>query len=252
MPIVHKEPSGLPELRERQPTWAHITRSATVSTQTYLRIKQMIISCELAPGTGVNEIDISRRLGISRSPLREAFRRLEEEAFMETSGGRALRVANITPRGVSELYDVRCALEAFAAGRAEDIDPRLIQMVEAKLKLIAKDLARGKVQSFNDADFEFHDLYVRRYGNATLAAQLVGLRDHLVRIWHFAGSHLDHTKLSYEEHLDILAAIRSGKASRLQAEVTRHILAVGKRVTGFVEEVSDKSTEARRGSLLKS
>ncbi|WP_158805712.1 GntR family transcriptional regulator [Acidisoma sp. L85] len=236
-------------LKPREPAWTKITRNVTVSTQTYVRIKQMIISCELPPGAGVNEIDISRRLGISRSPLREAFRRLEEEAFMEASGGRALRVSNITPRGVSELYEVRCALEAFAAGRAEEINPRLVRMAEAKLKIIAKDLTRGKIQSFNDADFEFHDLYVQRYGNETLAAHLVGLRDHLLRIWHFAGSHLDHTKLSYEEHLDILAAIRSGKANRLQAEVTRHILAVGKRVTGFVEEVASKSSD-RLGEKL--
>jgi DNA-binding GntR family transcriptional regulator len=239
MPIVHIKGSGIPEPRKQEPAWTHITRTVTVSTQTYLRIKQMIISCELPPGAGVNEVDISRRLGISRSPLREAFRRLEEEAFMEASGGRALRIANITPRGVSELYEVRCALEAFAAGRTEKIDPRLVQMAEAKLKLIAKDLARGEVQSFNEADFEFHDLYVQRYGNKALAAHLVGLHDHLLRIWHFVGSHLDHTKLAYEEHLDILAAIRSGKANRLQAEVTRHVLAVGKRVTGFVEEVGN-------------
>ncbi len=63
-----------------------ITRPELISDQTYESIRQLIINCQLQPGVPFVEADVARRLGISRSPLREAVRRLEEEGFIETLG----------------------------------------------------------------------------------------------------------------------------------------------------------------------
>ena len=97
-----------------------ITRPELISDQTYESLRQLIINCQLQPGVAFVEADVARRLGISRSPLREAVRRLEEEGFIETLDGRR-RVAAITAEKVLELYEFRCVLEKFAADRSEGL-----------------------------------------------------------------------------------------------------------------------------------
>ena len=68
--------------------------------QTYDTLREMIIRCELAPGTPVREADLARQLGVSRSPLREAVRSLEKEGFIEETSGRSRIVSQVTAEKV--------------------------------------------------------------------------------------------------------------------------------------------------------
>lgn len=214
--------------------WPYIERGVSLSGKTYRRIKDLLLSCELEPGKPLNEIALSRRLGISRSPLREALRQLQEECLVET-WARGVRATPVTRRGILELYELRLALESFAArqaaGRIKDDD---VAVAEAGLEQTAAPLAKGDVRPFTNSDFEFHDLYVRNCGNTLLIDRIGRLRDHLRRVWNHVGIRIEDTILAYQEHLEILAAIRTADSVILQQAVERHIAAVGKRVSACV------------------
>src|SRR5690606_38655720 len=110
-----------------------------------------IIKCQLQPGLPFVEAEIARGLGISRSPLREAVRRLEEEGFIDSNDGRR-RVAPITAEKVLQLYEFRCVLEKFAAEKSEGlISLKELERVTSKFDDIAAELDRRNVQPFNDA-----------------------------------------------------------------------------------------------------
>jgi DNA-binding GntR family transcriptional regulator len=213
-----------------------IERPELISEQTYENIRQLIINCQLQPGLPFVEADIARRLGISRSPLREAVRRLEEESFIETLDGRR-RVAPITADKVLQLYELRCVLEKHAADKSEGLISRKeLERVTAKFDHIAAELDRRNVQPFNDADFEFHQLFIGRCGNPLIIAQLSKLEMQLRRVMNFFGRRVGHTKLAFQEHLEIVETIRSPRPGALSKAVEHHILAVGRRVSEFVRE----------------
>lgn len=205
--------------------------------QTYEIVRDLIIGCRLSPGTPVIEADLARQLGISRSPLREALRRLEEEGFVEEASGRFRLIATITSEKVLQLYEFRCVLEKFAADRAEGmISSDALERVTNKFDYLAAELDRSNVLPFNDADFEFHQLFISRCGNPLIVNQLSRLESQLRRVWNFVGSHVLHTRLSLQEHIEIVEAINAPRPRLLASAVERHILAVGRRVAGFVEE----------------
>jgi DNA-binding GntR family transcriptional regulator len=216
--------------------WEQIERGLSLSEKTYVRLKEIIISTDLKPGQVINEIDLARRLGISRSPLREALRQLQEEGLVDTCG-RGMRVAPVTRRGVIELYELRLALESFAARKAAGrIGWQEIDAAQAELEKTAQPLARGDVRPFTNLDFQFHDIYVRSCGNSVLVDRIGRLRDHLRRIWRHVGIRVAHTEMAYREHSDILEAMRSGDPVRLQSAVEKHIAGVGERVASCVAE----------------
>jgi GntR family transcriptional regulator, rspAB operon transcriptional repressor len=211
-------------------------RPELISEHTYQSIRNSIIACQLRPGAPFVEADVARRLGISRSPLREAVRRLEQEGFLETANGKR-RIASLTPAQVLQLYEFRCVLEKFAADRSEGlISPRDLEGVTSKLDFIYSELERGNVQPFNEADFEFHQLFISKCGNPMIVKQLSVLQSQLLRVRHFFGSRVEHTFLAYEEHLAIIGAIRAPKTGGLAKAVESHIQAVGRRVAEFVRE----------------
>jgi DNA-binding GntR family transcriptional regulator len=213
-----------------------IARPELISDQTYDSIRQLIINCQLQPGVPFVEADVARRLGISRSPLREAVRRLEEEGFIETMDGRR-KVAPITAEKVLQLYEFRCVLEKFAADKSEGlIALKDLDRITSKFDYLAAELDQRNVQPFNDADFEFHQLFIGRCGNPLIVSQLAKLESQLKRVMNFFGKRVGHTKLALEEHIEIVEAIRSPKPGVLANAVERHILAVGRRVSEFVRE----------------
>lgn len=211
--------------------WASIERGLSLSSKTYKRVKMLLVSCELQPGQAINEIELSRRLGISRSPLREALRQLREEWLVEESA-RGLRAARMTRRGIVELYELRLALESFAARQAAGRIPEFdIELADEGLKETAAPLARGDHWPFTNRDFEFHDLYVRYCGNELIIDRIGRLRDHLRRVWSYVGIRAEDTVLAYHEHVEILAAARTGDSALLQRAVERHVSACGTRVS---------------------
>ncbi len=98
-------------------------------------------------------------------------------------------MAPITAEKVLQLYEFRCVLEKFAADRSEGlISLKELDRVTSKFDYIAAELDQRNVQPFNDADFEFHQLFIGRCGNPLIVSQLAKLESQLKRVMNYFGT----------------------------------------------------------------
>src|SRR3954463_13681390 len=96
------------------------TAAQSIQEKAYNLLRNRILSGDLAPGSALSEASIARQLGNSRGPLREAVRRLTAEGFLRQAPNGGSVVVEFSRRDVAELYELREALEVYAAGKAAE------------------------------------------------------------------------------------------------------------------------------------
>jgi len=177
--------------------------------EAYERLRAWIVNGTLHPGELLRDQEIARSLGVSRTPVREALRRLEDEGFVETALNRWTRVAPLDLRKAIEGYRIIEALEVLAMQDAQLTQQDLSGMEianEAMRKAIQRKDAAGALR----ADEIFHGAWISRAQNSELWLLLGQLKTKLRRVeiayWHRAA----HTDQSFHEHLAILKALGQG------------------------------------------
>jgi DNA-binding GntR family transcriptional regulator len=144
----------------------------TATERAYRVLKQLILDNELPVGTQLLELEAAARLGMSRTPVREAMVRLEQEGMIELRPRHGMRVLPLSATALAEIYEVITALEGAAAetlarngAAAEDI-----RAMRAAVAEMDTALARDDLTAWSRADEWFHSLLVKAAGNARLAA----------------------------------------------------------------------------------
>ena len=208
----------------------------------YQLIQQKIATGELRAGTLLSELAISKELGSSRTPVREAAGQLLAEGLLELSPGGGLVVPQLSRQGIIDLYELREALEVFAVGRAarEGVRPadkqRLESLLEETQILITelkatgrKELNAEQMKRFAVADLGFHAMLIRLSSNARI---LKVVNDTRLMIRIFAIQRSGHRRIEleriYKQHQAILQAVldhNDEDAKRLLAE---HIQSSGR------------------------
>jgi DNA-binding GntR family transcriptional regulator len=144
----------------------------------YLHVLNKLLSGELRAGTPLSEASLARELGTSRTPLREALRRLVSEGFIRQIPNRGSMVAEFSKRDVAEIYELREALETYAVGQAAEHVLRSTDL-EALRKLVAEvahlrdelihsgatELNAAQMKRFLQIDMNFHSMLVRAAAN---------------------------------------------------------------------------------------
>jgi DNA-binding GntR family transcriptional regulator len=131
-------------------------------------LREAIVEGRLAPGEPVVEAQLSRQLGVSRAPLREALRSLENEGLVVSVPWRGAIVAPLTERGVNELQAFRRLLEVFAAEQALERDDADIASLEALVAEMERCAEASDLACMNQADVRFHTRIVEMSGNQLL------------------------------------------------------------------------------------
>ncbi|GAB2565016.1 GntR family transcriptional regulator [Leucobacter ruminantium] len=212
-----------------------LQRGPSLAEQAYAAIQELIISGVFTPQTVLSENDLARRLSISRSPLREAIRRLQDEGMLNESGPRGFSVPPITTEFVAHLYQVRRALEGEAAFLARNIPRDEIARVRRAMESIEADIAEGRSHSFAHGDAELHSLYIDRCGNPMLLHLIGRLQGPLARVRVFANPLHAHLRASIREHLAVLDAMEAEDPAALQRAVVRHIDGISERLLQHIE-----------------
>lgn len=210
-------------------------RAPSLAEQAYVTLREWIVAGDLAPAVPLSENDLARRFAISRSPLREAIRRLQDEKLLEPSGPRGFSVPPLSVQLVRDVYGVRRALETAAAEAATAIPADEVTAMRARLTDQAAAIGRGDLAPFTEGDFDFHDLFVAHCGNRLLIGHLHRLRGNIRRIMTYAGQFPGHTEASLREHEVILAAIEAGDTLVLRAAVDAHLRGVTERLAATLE-----------------
>ena len=148
-----------------------------LNAQVYDILKDMIADQRFTPGSSLNVEQLTQELGVSRTPIWEAVRRLEQEGIVAHTPHKGVRVVELTRQMALELYEVRETMEAMAARLgAERATPEIIQQMEKILAEQTQIVNREDDVAYSRSDHDFHLLIYEACGNNLLKEILDGLR----------------------------------------------------------------------------
>jgi DNA-binding GntR family transcriptional regulator len=196
--------------------------ATSLSDQAYYRLREMIVTLELAPGAALNERDLMVRTQLGRTPIREALRTLANERLVEIFPRRGVLVAGVNAGDLAGLSEVRRLLEPPAARAAAE--RRTAADRAATEQLIAElDGADGDERSLIDLDQRIHRHVYRCTHNPFLVAALGEHYLLSLRIWFLALDRVESLGDAVREHRELLEAIRDGDGDLAEAAMRRHI-----------------------------
>jgi DNA-binding GntR family transcriptional regulator len=213
----------------------------TLSEQAYNELRTMIVRLDLAPGDVLREEDLRERLGIGRTPIREALQRLAREHFVTVIPRRGMFVAGIDVSELSMLFETRTVLEPYAArlAAARGSDRQWAEMA-AELKATKK--AKGDNEQLMAIDRRCHELMWEAADNRFLLDTLDTLYAQSDRLWHLYLSEVADMGHAVTEHAEILAALEAGDGDAAADLVEAH-------VRGFDEDIRAAVTERLESPL---
>lgn len=145
-------------------------------------LREAILRGELKPGERLMELQLASQLGVSRTPIREAIRMLEQEGLAVTMPRKGAEVAKMTLKGMEDVLEVRAALDELASQLAcERISEEQLVRLEERKKAFEQSLKTGNVKAIAEADVNFHDVIYEATGNPKLVSMLNNLREQIYR-----------------------------------------------------------------------
>ncbi|EHH12899.1 GntR family transcriptional regulator [Mesorhizobium amorphae] len=222
----------------------------TVRERTYQAVLQMILSGELAPGAAIDERALINRLDVSRTPIREAIGVLAKEGLVEIEPYRGFRVRRFTLKEVSDLYELRRALESFAIRLAvEHISNAHIAKLQTILNAGVDALEAGQMQAYGAHDQDFHELIAELSGNIALIDTLGRLSRQIQICRMIANKSPEFPKRAAIERDEILDALMARDADRAAKLMDAHILDVQQTL---LQQLSGNLNVANDGAPRKS
>jgi len=176
------------------------------------RLRSWIVEGVLQPGEVIRDHALAERLGVSRTPVREALLRLEAEGLVETSPNRWTRVCPITVETAEEIYPIIESLELLALRLAAGAnDPEFVPSLRRANRDLAASIAGKNAKAAAAADHAFHNAIVSRSGNAELISLIEGLKQKHRRVESVYFGRSVAALASVTEHKRMIAAIAQRK-----------------------------------------
>ena len=215
-------------MQERTPA---TTAGATglLSDRAYAALRDRLISLAIPPGAPIDEDALTRKLGVGRTPVREAVRRLALEGLVVVFPRRGTFASSIDMTSLSDITDVRCQLEPHAAARAATLADAG-DRAEAAGLMSELERAAADQRSLIELDARVHRFVHRCSRNPYLARDLDRYLNMSLRIWHLTFDRLPPLDDPVREHRALLEAIARGDAEAARAIALEHVL-------GFAREM---------------
>ncbi len=187
-------------------------------------LRQAILRGELKPGERLMEIHLAQRLGVSRTPVREAIRKLELEGLVLMIPRKGAVVAEITVSDLEDVLEVRMALEELAVKHAcRSVTQEQLSEIRRYAEEFRKALSGDDIAACAQADMKFHEAIYAATGNSRLVQILNNLREQMYRYrMEYLKDRRSHKNL-IEEHDEILRALESRDAELAIRMTTKHI-----------------------------
>jgi DNA-binding GntR family transcriptional regulator len=221
-PPVEDESMSTSLLSIHQPEAAE---ARSLSDQAYYRLRELIVTLELPPGSIVSERELQERLGLGRTPVRDALRALARERLVDVYPRRGIFVASVNVRDLAGLSELRAVLESFAARLAAE---RATAIDRAESDALLDELAEASdgrdERRLIDLDQRIHRHVYRSACNPFLEATLNEYYVLTLRIWFLALDRVARLDDAVREHRELLEAIRDGDPSRAEQAMRRHVV----------------------------
>jgi len=206
----------------------------------------------LKPGERIMEIQLAEELGVSRTPVREAIRKLELEGYVVMMPRRGTYVANMSIRDISEIFEIRTALESLSNGlAAERITPEELEHLQRLLVMISSYIETKDMDKIVETDIEFHDLLYHAARNSRLVGIISNLRDQLTRFRTLSMSYPGRLEATLDEHRTIVEAIAQGDSRAAKKAAEKHMENSEKTLLKAMDAIKKKQAKEKASKKKK-
>src|SRR5262250_908013 len=216
--------AGYPGRSRPEPIFSGQHDRRKVTDWVYEELKDAIVDLRLAPGEPLREATLAEQLGVSKTPIREALTRLEQEGLVETTSFKGAVVSGYSRQDLIEIYELRELLENAAARAAAESMPdadldRLRRICRESRKLTKGGDAAGLAALIS----AFDDVLFDQVRNSRIRALIENLRAHLTRIGHLTEGIPGRIEASVDEHEKIVQAIAARDPELAERQMRAHI-----------------------------
>jgi len=214
----------------------------SITSKVYEHIKQKILSGSLLPGTHLLETQIAEQMGVSRSPLREAFRLLQAYGLVETRASQGVFVRDLAADEVWEIYTARRLIEGYAASlAAQRATPEDIERLRRAMERADVAARKEDYQATIIADFDLHRLIWEISGHKVVYDILTRLEVQ-IRMFMVAQAPLfEDLYDSVRDHQRVIEAVAHGDAEAARASIEQHVIEAGTLVISRIEQEQEES-----------
>ncbi len=200
-----------------------IEKHLTLREKILENIRDAIISGSLKAGSRVSEPELAERYGISRTPIREAFRQLESEGYLTVIPRRGAVVSEFSEKDVEEFYAIKSILEGYAARRAcEKLTDKELGRLQAINDRLSELAEHNDIKTFFKIHSDFHDTFIKAADNEKLRDLINSLVTRFQRLRLTSLSMPGRMRISVQEHEKIIEAFRSRDAESAEALVRKN------------------------------
>jgi phosphonate utilization transcriptional regulator len=202
-----------------------LLRSSSLTSVVQQEIERRILAGELPPGAKLIEAALAAELGVSRGPVREAFRRLETAGLLRQEKHRGVFVRDVPLAEAMDIYDLRAMIdEAVGRRLASAITPEQLKAVRALVEAMEKAVKSGDADAYHLLNLEFHDALVEAAGNRKLFELYRRLINELGLFRRLNLADAKALPLSVADHRAIVKAIASGDPEAAARAMRDHVL----------------------------
>ncbi|SMB89442.1 transcriptional regulator, GntR family [Thermanaeromonas toyohensis ToBE] len=187
-------------------------------------LREAIITGQLKAGERLMEVQLAEEMGVSRTPVREAIRKLELEGFVVMIPRKGAYVADISTKDIADVFEIRAALEALAAALAcERITEEELEELERLLVRVAECVEKNDLETLIQVDTQFHDVLYRASRNDRLVQIINNLREQIQRFRTTSLATPGRMRETLEEHKALVEAIAARNVELAQRLAQEHI-----------------------------
>lgn len=198
-------------------------KTISLADKIFERLESDILTGKYQRGQILTELRLVEDMGVSRTPIREAVRNLEQEHIVET-GPKGIVVLGVTREDLEDIYAIRIRIESMAAAfAAERISPEQLLELKEALDLQEYYVNREDPEHIIKLDSSFHELLYRASGSSVLYHTLLPLHNKIQKYRRASVEDCGRARLSAQEHRDVYEALAAHDAARAADALTRHV-----------------------------
>lgn len=202
-----------------------VTDKYSLRGRVFHKLREDILNGKYKEHEELKEVSIGEEMGVSRTPVREAFRQLELEGLIQIVPNKGAYVTGITAKDVKDIYMIRSSLEGMCARLAtENISKEQLEEIEENVYLANYHASRGHMEQMAELDNRFHHILYEACDSKMLQSLLQDLHQYVIRIRKKTLSTKERGIASNEEHRQIMEAIKAGNPDEAESLATCHMI----------------------------
>ena len=212
----------------------------SLTDKAYNHIKKWIIDFQLRPGSHLSIQDMAEALGISRTPVREALSRLEQEYLVERSPMKGFYVKALDLKEIADLFEIRSVIELLAVRQAaKRMNPKIRKQLEEGLTTTATRIAKGENSRALQLEQNFHMKILQASGNVPLMEIGRGVLERIWSIQRFNIITSGTIAKAHDQHMAIFQALCTGDIRQAEVAMRRHMKATTRELIARLRDQND-------------